>query len=113
MPNLNPFTRATIPYHRISKEFSENDSDAGQPSSSTSMLNQKENHEDAYTLAKQLRHRRRTSRFRCICSYFLVALLSLLTGLVTSQIFRLEYEVDGFPGTYINVPFQFSSVQFI
>ncbi|KAF7452518.1 DUF3328 domain containing protein [Pyrenophora tritici-repentis] len=96
MPIPNPFTRKTIPYHRLSKESTEQESDhAG---TNTSTANQDSDEQNVYLLAKNL-HRPRRSRFKTTCTYTFISLFSLLTGLVVSQFFALEYDFDGYLGT--------------
>jgi hypothetical protein len=95
MLNLNPFTRKTIPYHRVYKDSSDNGDDRS--SDSVASPSPKGVHdEDVYLLA-QPRHR---PRLRHLCGYFSVALTSLLLGLTLSQVFRVEYEVDNYIGTF-------------
>jgi hypothetical protein len=93
MQRLNPFTRKTIPYHRVSKESSENDNN--DPGSSTTIQKEGHNEEEDYLLAQHL-HRSRRSRWGHFCGYFFVALISLLAGLTVSQFFKLEHEIDDF-----------------
>ncbi|KAF1941075.1 hypothetical protein EJ02DRAFT_378558 [Clathrospora elynae] len=102
MQNLNPFSRKTIPYDRISKEFSENDGGSGgQSSSSDPFLAQKEKHEDEDDFLR-FKHllRLRSLRLRHACSYLFVALLSLLVGLILGQFFGLENDIDGYLTPY-------------
>lgn len=107
MQNLNPFSlNKTSPYRRLSKEFSEDDSVQGHTSgtsstsSTSSTLAPKESYvdEDDYLIPKELVRPRR-SRWKQSCCYGAVAVLSLLVGLVFGEIFRLEYEIDGYIGT--------------
>jgi hypothetical protein len=95
MQRLNPFTRKTIPYHRVSKESSENDNNDSD--SSTTIQKGGHNEEEDYLLTHHL-HRTRRSRWGYFCGYFFVALISLLVGLILSQFIRLEHEIDDFIG---------------
>jgi hypothetical protein len=96
MQNLDPFTRKTIQYHRAYKDSTDNG--GGRSSDSVASPSPKEvDEEDVYLLA-QPRHR---PRLRHLCGYFFVALISLVLGLTLSQVFRVEYEVDGYTGTFL------------
>ncbi|EFQ95298.1 hypothetical protein P3342_002233 [Pyrenophora teres f. teres] len=101
MPLPNPFTRKTIPYHLLSKESTEQESEHAETSTSTT--NRDSDEQNAYLLAKHL-HRPRRSRFKTICSYTFISLLSLLSGLIVSQFFALEYDFDGYLAPYANNP---------
>ena len=95
MPNLNPFTHKTVSYHRLSKESTEQESDPA--GSNVSAVTRDSEDENAYMLAKHL-HRPRRSCFKSTCSYILTSLVSLIIGLVFSQLFTLEYSLDGYLG---------------
>ena len=90
MPFPNPFNRTTISYHRMSKDESEDDS------AESSTAHKEE--EDPFLEQQHFRPRR--SRFRHTCGYLFVAILSLVLGLISGQFMRVEYEVDGYMGTY-------------
>ncbi|KAF2846250.1 hypothetical protein T440DRAFT_406295 [Plenodomus tracheiphilus IPT5] len=94
MPSPNSFTRTTIPYHRVSKEFSENDSERSPTDTRPSTLPD----EIDNLIAKQA-HRR--SRRRHAFCYALVCFISLLIGSIISQLFfRFEVEIDGYPAPF-------------
>lgn len=95
MPNLNPFVRSTtIPYHHVSKEFTEHEDDRSPTENRPSTLPD----EIDKLIAEQ--GRRRTRRKHAFC-YAFVCLVSLLTGSILSQLFfRLEVEIDGYPAPF-------------
>ncbi|KAH7383994.1 hypothetical protein BKA66DRAFT_463249 [Pyrenochaeta sp. MPI-SDFR-AT-0127] len=106
MQNLNPFFRTkTVPYHSISQDFTDDNNDPSHASSSaeSSTFASKNScsDENAYLVAREL-HRPRHSRLKHSCCYIFVALLSLLLGVVFGEIFRLEYEVDGYTPPFGN-----------
>ena len=104
MQNLNPFSNSkTIPYHRLSREFSENDSDHGEASTSTSatLAPVTDYSEKEYLINRDLHRSRRSSRVRHTLCYVLVVLLSMLVGLVLGELFRVEYEIDGYVGAFL------------
>ncbi|KAF1837659.1 hypothetical protein BDW02DRAFT_490899 [Decorospora gaudefroyi] len=110
MQRLNPFSPKTISYHRLSKEAStEHKQENDQDTTPNSSQNQNEDEEaDHHLLAKQLRHRSRRMCLRQTCVYMLLSLTSLLIGLAFGEMFRLEYDVDGYiepyASAYHNVP---------
>jgi hypothetical protein len=97
MQSLNPFTRKTISYHRVYKDSSDNSGDRSSDFVASPSAQKEVDDDDVYLLAEP----RRRSRLRHFCSYFFVALISLSIGLTLSQIFRVEYEVDGFIGMFL------------
>lgn len=88
----NPFVRNTVPYHRVSKEFTERDDDRSPTDTRPSTLP-----DDIERLITEQGHRR--SRRKHAFCYALVCLVSLFTGVILGQLFRLEVEIDGYPGT--------------
>ncbi|KAF1849035.1 uncharacterized protein K460DRAFT_428459 [Cucurbitaria berberidis CBS 394.84] len=103
MQHLNPFSNSkTTPYHRISKEFSENDSDRGLDSGSATSpaLAPKDDYENEkdYLIGRNLHRPRRSSKLRHTFCYLFAIVVSMLVGLVLGEMFRVEYEIDGYIG---------------
>ncbi|KAH9878051.1 hypothetical protein J1614_003268, partial [Plenodomus biglobosus] len=93
MPNLNPFVRTTMPYHRVSKEFSENEEERSPTDTRLSTLPDEIDH----LIAKQAHSRPRRKHAFC---YALVCIVSLLTGIVSQFLFRIDVEIDGYPAPF-------------
>jgi len=87
LPEL-PIGRKSTSYHRTSKEESEDD---------TIQKEEEEHEEDPFL--EQAHFRPRRSKYRHTCIYPIVILLSLLLGVLGGQFMRVEYEIDGYPGT--------------
>jgi len=90
MPLRNPFARTTIPYRRVSNEYTE--SDGHQTDTRSSTLPREIDH----LMTEQARQRSKRKHAFC---YALFCLASLVMGIILGQFFRLEFEADGYPGT--------------
>jgi hypothetical protein len=99
MPNLNPFGRGKIPYHRISAEYTDSSSLISAAKEELS-----EEGENEFMLNQQVFRPRRSTRWRGYICYFIVGILSLIIGIVLGETFRLEYQIDGYLGMFYTKP---------
>ncbi|KAH7082866.1 hypothetical protein BKA63DRAFT_139150 [Paraphoma chrysanthemicola] len=99
MKKWNLFKRPQISYHSIlrDKEFASDSSDNGEGSSTTRPLT--DDHEQDYYTSQAL-HRPRRSILTSPWCTILIALLSLLLGLLGGQFIRAEHNIDGYLPPY-------------
>jgi hypothetical protein len=92
MQKWNPFKRHQIPYHQMlgSKEFTEASSDNGEGPSAHPPS------DDVEYYTTQALHRPRRSLLVAPWCTVLIALTSLLLGLISGQFLRAEHTIDGY-----------------
>jgi hypothetical protein len=83
MQSYNPFRRYSVPYHVLTRESCEIDSNKDE--------------EDHHLLSNTSQTRGFRSPHHT-CGYSLAVIASLLVGLIVGQFFRMEYSYDGYLG---------------